>query len=87
MAVASEDAVIATINELIAAGKIVEVEEDPRNAFVRQALVAEDREKKWIVEKLTDGQEGAEFCCTHPPHLGTQFGMSWQVAPKCSSVI
>lgn len=68
MAVANEDAVIATINELIATGKIVDVEEDPRNAFVRQALLADDREKKWIAEKLMDGQEGAEVGCAHPPH-------------------
>jgi len=55
-----EDSVVGTINELVAAGKIKNVIEDPRNTFIREKSTAPaaSAEAKWMAEKMAGKQAG-----------------------------
>ena len=58
-----EDHVIETINRLIDEGKVVNVVEDPRNAFVRAASAeGASATAKWMACKMRDGNQVGTTC-------------------------
>lgn len=66
-----DDSVVGTINELVAAGKIMNVIEDPRNAFIRDKSTAPAAsvEAKWMAKKMAGKQAGVQptFCAALAP--------------------
>jgi hypothetical protein len=58
-----EDHVIETINRLIDEEKVVNVVEDPRNAFVRAASAeGASATAKWMAGKMRDGNQVGTTC-------------------------
>ena len=61
----ADDPVVGTINMLIEEGKLVNVVEDPRNAFMRAASSGgASATAKWMAGKMKK-QKGAKRRCSH----------------------